>query len=472
MRHLMILLLCVGTCLAVAAGAPQLRFHSSFTPNLQTKVFKHNQLMNHFNFNPGNQDQDFSPRAQNSLQRQRLNPDNLVNKRAPRRLSDDDMISKPTVCFLYAYDITDGEPVPADPFYAGGGAFWYPDTNDGLYFAGFYWDDEGSTYYLPLDIDYSTGDVALPWGLLLRDDSVIGASRNRTDTVWYEILVSQDYWENDEQNDCKGTLYTDGSIIFDDNYVYYAYKELRTYQNRVLVNTTFTEKATLYVGTEILTANGELTYTKEVDGRTETVPVFMYQSNDTVFVGNLWDYGVPDARMVLNIDSTVTYPCYEYDSEDGVYYMSNPIWDVPDSWISGGLGMFYPVSSYTLDDQGYIADFDWGIEGNVTPDQITWDYTMPCNGYHCLYGFENNVLRWTNGNQFVIPTPKPVVLRGDLTDDGVIDFYDIMALQGVLISQDWDSINFDNADCNLDGTVDKNDRQPLIDYILNGTWPE
>ena len=467
MRHLMILLLCVSTCLMAAAGVPQLkRSNFSFTPDRQSKVYMQNRLMNHFNFNPGNQDQDFSPRAQNSLQRQRLNPDNLVNKRAPRRLSDIDVISKPTVCFLYAYDIMGDEPVPADPFYASGGAYWYPDTSDGLYFAGFYWDADGSTYYLPLDIDYSTGEVALSWGILLKDDSVIGNARNRTDTVWYEILVSQDYWENDEQNDCKGTLYSDGSIVFQDNYVYYSYKELRTIRNGRLQSTDTLETATMFVGTEILTANGELTYIREQDGRSETAPVFMYQVQDTLFVGNLWNYGVPNSYMVLNIDSTVTYPCAEYDSVEDITYLYNPILDIDDTLISGGLGMFFPVGSYELDDQGYLVDYTWGIEGNVTPEEITWNYTMPSNGYHFLYGFENNVLRYTNGNIFII------FKRGDVNDDGQVDFKDIMALSETLLLQDWDSINFDNADCNLDGTVDYSDRQPLIDYILNGTWPE
>ena len=468
MRHLMILLLCVGTCLVAAAASPQLKgLNFSFTPDLQKKVYMQNRLMNHYTLNP--QRPDVMAGANKSLQRQRINPDNLVNKRAPRRLSDDDTISKPSVCFLYAYDIMGEYPVPADPFYASGGAYWYPDTSDGLYFAGFYWDDEGSTYYLPLDIDYSTGEVALSWGLLLRDDSVIGTGRNRTDTVWYEILVSQDYWENEEQNDCMGTLYSDGSIIFQDNYVYYAYKELRTYVNRVLTNTEVTETATMFVGTEILTANGELTYTREQNGRSETAPVFMYQVQDTLFVGNLWNYGVPNSYMILYPDNTFTYPCAEYDSVEDMTYLYNPILDIDDTLISGGLGMFYPVGSYTLDDQGYIADFIWGIEGNATPDQITWDFTMPCNGYHCLYGFENNVLRYTDGNKFIIPYK---IQRGDVNDDGQVDLKDIIALRDVLLLQDWDSINFENADCNLDGTVDYSDRQPLIDYILNGTWPE
>ena len=106
-----------------------------------------------------------------------------------------------------------------------------PPASDGLYFAGFYWDEDGSTYYLPLDIDYATGEVALSWGILLRNDSTIGTARNRTDTVTYSMLVSEAYWNDGSQTDCKGTLYEDGSIIFDDNYVYYYEQELRNYVN-------------------------------------------------------------------------------------------------------------------------------------------------------------------------------------------------------------------------------------------------
>ena len=468
MRHLMILLLCVGTCLAAAAGAPQLRRSSfSFATDLQKKVYAKNRLMNHYTLNP--ERPNVMAGAKNSLQRQQMKPDNLVNKRAPRRLSDADMISMPSICFLYAYDIMGDEPVPADPYYAGQGAYWYPDTNVGLYFAGLYWGADGGTYYLPIDIDYTTGEVALSWGILLRDDSIIGNARNRTDTVWYEVLVSQDYWENGEQNDCMGTLYSDGSIIFDDNYVYYAYKEERKYQNYQLQNTTVTETATMYVGTEIITANGELTYTREQDGKSETAPVYIYQEDSTVYVGNLWNYGMPYSYMILHQDGTFTYPCCEYDPDEDVTYLYNPVWDVNDNLIEGGLGMFFPVGSYTMDDQGYVNDFTWGFEGVATPEQLTWDYTALCNGYHLTYGFENNVLRYTNGNEFILPYEG---LRGDVNDDEQVDFKDIIALRDFFLTGDFDFINYDNADCNLDGTVNYSDAEVLIDYVLNGSWPE
>ena len=335
----------------------------------------------------------------------RFTPNNLVEARkAPRYLSDDDMAGLNSVCFLYAYDITGDSPVPADPFYASKGAYWYPNTDEDLYFAGFYWSPTtGSTYYLPLDIDYTTGEVALSWGFQLDDVTLAGTGRNRVDTIIYSILVSQDYWDNNEQNDCMGTLYTDGSIIFQDNYVFYEQAVFKRYRDNILVRTDTVETLNMFVGTEILTANGVLTYNKEQDGSAQSTNVFMYQSNDTVFVGNLWGYGVPSAYMVLTEDGKAIYPCVEFDSTDSITYLSNPICDLPDNQLSGGLGMAYPVGSYTLDAEGYIDDFTWGFEANATPDQITWDYTMPSNGYHFWYGFENNVLRYTDGSKFITP---------------------------------------------------------------------
>lgn len=464
-KFLALLFVCAGL---TAMAAPHVNKADLVQANKGQMVMKATPAATQFTSNVMNM-----PQAKNlTPMKSRFTPNNLVEvRKAPRQLSDADMIGLNSVCFLYAYDVMGDEPVAADPYYAGSGAYWYPTTDEGLFFAGFYWDESGHTYYLPLDIDYSTGEVALSWGILLKDDSVIGTARNRTDTVWYELLVSQDYWENNEQNDCMGTLYTDGSIIFDDNYVYYAYKELRTYQNNTLQNTEVTETATMFVGTEILTANGELTYTYERDGSAGSSPVYMYQSNDTLFVGNMWNYGVPSSYMVLTSDGKAVYPCAEFNPTDSITYLSNPIWDLPDNQLSGGLGMAYPVGSYTLDAEGYIDDFTWGFEANATPDQITWEYTMPSNGYHFWYGFNDNVLKWTNGNQFVLPTPEPQGLRGDADENEVVNIADVSAIIDALLSQDWDSINYDNADCNLDGTVNIADVSALIDFLLGNAWP-
>ena len=213
-KFLALLFVCAGL---TAMAAPHVNKADLAQANKGQKVMKATSMATQFTSNVMNmQAKGMTP------MKSRFTPNNLVEARkAPRYLSDADMIALPSVCFLYAYDITGDSPVAADPFYAASGAYWYQNVSQGLYFAGFYWSPTtGSTYYLPLDIDYSTGEVALSWGILLDDDTLnLNAGRTRTDTIIYSILCSQAYWESQEQTDCKGTLYTDGSIIFDDNYV-------------------------------------------------------------------------------------------------------------------------------------------------------------------------------------------------------------------------------------------------------------
>ena len=464
-KLLALLFVCAGL---TAMAAPHVNKADVMMANKGQMVMKSNTLSN--NLTSG-VTKNFMESAKKHVQMNHAT--NLVNKRAPRRLTAEEIIGMPYVCFLYAYNVMGEEQVQADPFYAAGGAYWYPDASDGLAFAGLYWDAEGSTYYLPIDVDYSTGEVALSWGTLLKEDSVIGTKRNRTDSVFYELLVSQAYWDNNEQTDCKGTLYEDGSIIFDDNYVYYTYLEERVYQNNALKSTNVTETATMYVGTEILAANGVLSYNNEQDGSAEESPVYMYQEGDNLYVGNMWNYGVPSCMMTLTSEGKALYECAEFNPEDSITYLSNPIWDVNDSWIAGGLGMFYPVGSYELDEQGYITDYTWGFEADATPEQITWPYTMPSNGYHFLYGYQNNVLKYTNGAQFVIPGAVADFTRGDVDRSGNIDIADVTALVDALLTgefDDTDNFSSDAADCDESQDVNISDVTTLVDYLLKGEW--
>ena len=465
-KFLALLFVCAGL---TAMAAPHVNKAELTQANKGQMVMKANNLTN--NLTAG-VTKNFMEAAKKNVQMNHAT--NLVNKRAPRRLSNEEIINIPYVCFLYAYDVLGDEPVEADPYFAGGGAYWYPDTSQGLYFAGLYWDQDGSTYYLPLDIDYATGEVALKWGILLDDDTVSTqpGGRNRTDTITYSMLVSQAYWENQEQTNCKGTLYEDGSIIFDDNYVYYFEQLVQTYRNNQLRTSDTTVIATMFVGTEILAANGVMTYINEQNGKAEESPVYMFQEGDVLTVGNMWNYGVPTCKMTLVEGGKALYECAEFNPEDSITYLSNPIWDVNDTWIAGGLGMFYPVGSYELDEEGYITDYTWGFEADATPDEITWPYTMPCNGYHFLYGYENNVLKYTNGNKFELPGGG--FTRGDVDNDGNVAIADVTALIDALLSgnfDDGDEFSSDAADCDLDGEIAIADVTTLIDYLLSGNWP-
>ena len=465
-KFLALLFVCAGL---TAMAAPHVNKAELTQANKGQMVMKANNMAN--NLTAG-VTKNFMEAAKKNVKMNHAT--NLVNKRAPRRLSNEEIINIPYVCFLYAYDVLGDEPVEADPYFAGGGAYWHPDTSQGLYFAGLYWDQDGSTYYLPLDIDYATGEVALKWGILLDDDTVstLPGGRNRTDTITYSMLVSQAYWENQEQTNCKGTLYEDGSIIFDDNYVYYFEQLVQTYRNNQLRTSDTTVIATMFVGTEILAANGVMTYINEQNGKAEDSPVYMFQEGDVLTVGNMWNYGVPTCKMTLVEGGKALYECAEFNPEDSITYLSNPIWDVNDTWIAGGLGMFYPVGSYELDEEGYITDYTWGFEADATPDEITWPYTMPSNGYHFLYGYQNNVLKYTNGNKFELPGGG--FTRGDVDNDGNVAIADVTALIDALLSgnfDDGDEFSSDAADCDLDGEIAIADVTTLIDYLLSGNWP-
>ncbi len=61
-------------------------------------------------------------------------------------------------------------------------------------------------------------------------------------------------------------------------------------------------------------------------------------------------------------------------------------------------------------------------------------------------------------------------MRGDVNDDGVVNINDVTALIDAVLGNNWDGLNYSNADCNLDEGVNINDVTTLIDYVLGGVW--
>jgi hypothetical protein len=200
--------------------------------------------------------------------------------------------------------------------------------------------------------------------------------------------------------------------------------------------------------------------------------MFQNEPADTLFVGNMWDYGMPNVVLNVGSDGKVNYNCIAEIGEDSTIYLGNPIWDIDDTWISGGLGMCYGVGGYTTTEDGYIDEFIWGFEADGTPEQITWDYTAPSNGYHLFYGYNNNKLSWINGGQFVIPGPAYV--RGDVDNDGEVTIGDVTTLIDHLLTgnfDDADGFSSDNSDADADGEITIGDVTTLIDFLLTGVWP-
>ncbi|MBQ1745692.1 MAG: hypothetical protein II043_00255, partial [Muribaculaceae bacterium] len=109
-KFLALLFVCAGL---TAMAAPHVNKADLTQANKGQMVMKANNMAN--NLTAG-VTKDFMEAAKQNVQKNHAT--NLVNKRAPRRLSNEEIIANPYVCFLYAYDVMGEEQVQADPFYA------------------------------------------------------------------------------------------------------------------------------------------------------------------------------------------------------------------------------------------------------------------------------------------------------------------------------------------------------------------
>ena len=432
-----------------------------------------------------------------------VNPgQNLANK-APRRLSDDDIAATNYIDFRYVYTMGD-EGLEWDAYHFRGaeGLYWQV-ANGQLYCAGIYWSQyTGSTYYLPVTIDYTTNEVTIPSGILLDDDTVqgngngSGSSWRRTDTVNYSILADAAWYtgQSEDFTDIPGTLYEDGSIEFSDElpYVFAGYQALVTYKRSGNAwsgytytvessDTTYFEE--YYVGTQFIVPNATHDYDLEATTTSHnTENVYMYQYDDTTaVVFNLYGMGMPGFEMNIYADGTMVMPLdwpvsemsklardYYADYYGSAYNWDNTRW----YWL------------YNVDEEGEATE-DTVIIGTVEPTAIKWDraaYVLPgivrvsdgANMQLGSYPFTNNVLSFTDGSEFVFET-VPVGLRGDVNNDGEVGIADVTVLIDHLLSGDFDDaegFSGDNADCDLSGEITIGDVTALIDYLLTGNWAE
>ncbi len=487
-KFLALLFVCVG--LTAMAGMPQMEKVNFTKADKGQMMMKSNTLSN-----------DLGVRAiQMKAGKDALTPrklmkdlnmkltDNMVSRKAPRRLSDDDIENLSYIDFRYCYTIDENGDVVEDPWYYRGGQGAYmkqfdlEDGSKGLYCAGIYWNmNTQSTYYLPLNIDYSTGLVELPPIGLLDDDTITGKVVNniRVDTVDFSYLLDFNYVFDitEDPNSVYGNLYPDGTIEFNDTlpYVFAGYRALITYKRsgnpfsgytytfQSADTTFFTE---IYSGTQFIVPNGNHNFGYIGNGTSERkldADVYMYQYDDTTaIVFNPWGFGFPGREFDIFADGTMYFPPqYVYNDEDGDYF-GNATFELTAD------------NGFIFDDQGYVDGFiGFGCEGNVTPDEITWPSTVLMTEEGSLfYPFLNNVLTFTDGSQFVLGGGGSFI-RGDVDNSGEVDIADVTALINALLTEsldDTDEFSSDAADCDENGEIDINDVTSLISYLLNGEF--
>lgn len=218
MKNLFLTIVCACTVLPLIAGVPKGNVASSGRTSLH-------QLMRERNLTPS---------------------DNRLTKKAPRRLTSEGLTGT-RIVLMEATAINDidenGNPILSDTVYSLG---WGNDVTS--YGEGAY-DDEYFAFYgidnfygkgcLPLELDKETGQLGLFSCYLVDGDTITGEYKRsggyflKTDTVRTSIFFRlSDFCGDGEYEWQPGTVFDDGSILFDGEYIVYTEEEYLTYRRR------------------------------------------------------------------------------------------------------------------------------------------------------------------------------------------------------------------------------------------------
>lgn len=506
-------LLFVGAGLTAMAGAPQFNKATVTKSAKGQKVMVTNTLSNELTAPV--MSQKLGNKAPSSMRfinsmRPSIANNKIARKGAPRRLSNEDITSAKYLDFRYVWDFNEaGTGLDWSYYHFRGGEGVYIEEDGGvLYCAGMYWDDDplspsfGSSRYLELDIDYTTGVVTLPTGYALVDSLITGtystSTGYRVDKEIYRMLVDGNYYLGDatEPGDVLGTLYPDGSIEFNDSvpYVYAGYN-IQKYYTRTgnawtgytftldHADTTYVQD--IYVGTQFIVPNATQDYDYLNNGAVAghiTDSVYMFQSDyTTVNVFNMCGDGMPSAVINISADGKAVYPLDWPLSEAGNYLRKL----YTDNYQGYDFSAMHYGRPYAMD-ASYNVTEDTVVIGTVTPEVLTLPGihselgpvylstdTEHTTGYALVSNLINHEFKFMDGSKFVLEEPV-TYLRGDVNNDGKVNIGDVTDLISALLTgvfDDAENFSSDNADCDLDGEYKIGDVTTLIAYLLSGTWP-
>ena len=509
MKKLLALLL-VGAGLTAMAGAPQFNKATVTKSAKGQKVMMTNTLSHELTAPVMSQKLgNKAPASMSFFKRPSIVNNKIARKGAPRRLSNEDITSAKYLDFKYVWDFNEAGTDFDWSYYhfRGGEGVDIVEDEGVLYFAGLYWDDDplspvfGTSRYLAVDIDYTTGAVTFPTGYNLVDSVITGNYANgyRIDKEIYRMLVDGNFYYGDatEPGDVTGVLMEDGSIEFNDSipYVYAGY-DIQTYYTRSgsawtgytytfhHADTTYVQD--IYVGTQFLVPNATQDYDYMSNGAVAghiTDSVYMFQSDyNTVHVFNMCGDGMPNSVINVSADGKAVYPLDWPLSEVG-NYLRNLYADYYQGYDFSLMHYGWPYAM----DEAYEVTEDTVVIGTVTPELLTLpgihselgpiyasSDTQHTTGYALVSTLINHEFRFMNGGQFILEEPV-TYLRGDVDNDGYVRIGDVTVLISHLLSGDFDdsdNFNSDNADCDLDGTYKIGDVTALITYLLSGSWPE
>ena len=180
------------------------------------------------------------------LRQRNLTPnDNRLTKKAPSRTLEDDLLGT-RIVVMEAQALEDidenNSPILSDTVYSLGWNnevfSWENGAFDDEYYRYFGIEGFYGRYQLPLGVNEETGDPFLT-SCFLSSDTTEGVFRKvsatmyqRIDTIINVCFYTLDGFFNDDFTDLVGTVYDDGSILFDGQGFFYTEKEYITYQRR------------------------------------------------------------------------------------------------------------------------------------------------------------------------------------------------------------------------------------------------
>lgn len=340
---------------------------------------------------------------------------NRLSKKAPMRVGTEEVLL-PKLMFMevYNWSVNDNDSLIVEAAMPGSVGGWNVNftagDEDGVYTC------DGLYYDAPANfvVDLANKTVTMPTFTLASQTTGHGAQGRFTyDTVENVFYVNEKWFTEDaEPADLQGQILDDGSIIFNDGFLYYFQTIVTTSQDGEAVKTDTTASLSQifrnpYMMVPTGTHNYDFVY-EGVEYKDQENGVYMFQQNDTtVMVWNLWGLGGVGNDMMIYEDGTMKFPLQFITERDMSQYSAQyPNYQFSTSFLNfnGGLST--------------IVD-DSDTYGQVNGNKITWDTTTVSNffvynnNYYFpavyLPPFYNNVLTLNNDVFYYQKSVAPVI---------------------------------------------------------------
>ncbi len=462
-KLLALLFVCVGLT-AMAVAPKHITSMNLPKANKGQMVMKANTLANQLTAGMQMSSKDIKTPGQLMKERKMIPSDNML-KRAPRRAlrfsSDEEVANADYINYHYNLMVDyEGDSITEciDPF--GGGTFMDQNQNylhafaiyDGQLYAYGLINDECTGYPLEVNIDYNTGVVSVPTGYLFENDTTVATKpesgkRYRYYTIRWAAVVDEAWLFNDDENaefaDVTGQMYDDGTIIMnqENGICYWGHETVKKYEirgsNEIFVDSTYTPFIYINRGTEFLASNAvhEYEYDTQSGGtqRTSSFAYMLQYDDTTALVFNLYDEVWPNGvEMNIYPDGTMSY------NMQLIGYIS--------TGLRKSYQEHYDQSGTTYDFSNMSSVYFWGVDpdnnyeeyetepfpGKVYPDSITWaaaqTYTYPIvqlsdnKNLGLVATYKNNVVKFTNGDQFLLTKADAPVFGEPVVGEEVVTF--------------------------------------------------